>query len=185
MRIGIDIGGTFTDFVFFDERTGTLSRDKILSTPQDPAQSVLSGLGDRDLAEAVIIHGSTVATNAVLEGKGARTAFVTTRGFKDILTIGRQTRTHLYDFWSDRPEPLVPPEWCFELDERVDYQGQVLVPLAESEIEALVAALRAERIESVAVSFLFSFLHPDHEQTVARLLREAGFFVSTSSEVLP
>jgi N-methylhydantoinase A len=186
MRVGVDIGGTFTDFVLFDETTGEWDSFKVLSTPRDPAQAVLDGLASLSRRDAwSIVHGSTVATNALLERKGARTAFVATRGFRDILTIGRQTRLDIYDFFSDRPEPLVPPERCLEVTERVGYRGEVVVPLDEGELPGLVERLRSEGVESVAVCLLFSFLRPEHEARVAGALRSAGFFVSASSEVLP
>ena len=186
MRIGIDIGGTFTDFVVFDEASGEFRTFKILSTPHDPAQAVLEGVA-RVASDSPpsIIHGSTVATNALLERKGAPTALITTRGFRDILTIGRQVRSDIYDFFADRPEPLVPPERCLEVTERVDHRGQVLVPLKREEVPALIEQLRAQKVESVAISLLFSFLHPEHEAWLAQSLREAGFLVSPSSEILP
>jgi N-methylhydantoinase A len=186
MRIGVDIGGTFTDFVVFDETSGGFHTFKVLSTPHDPAQAVLTGLEEApgDVRPA-IVHGSTVATNALLERKGARTALVTTRGFRDTLTIGRQIRSDIFDFFADRPQPLVPPECCLEVTERVDHHGQVLFPLNRDELPALIQELRAQNVESVAVSLIFSFLHPEHEAWLARSLREAGFFVSPSSEVLP
>ena len=186
MRIGVDIGGTFTDFVVFDETSGDFRTFKVLSTPHDPAQAVLSGL--EELPGAVqpdIVHGSTVATNALLERKGARTALITTRGFRDILTIGRQIRSDIYDLFADRPEPLVPPERCLEITERVDHHGQILIPLNRDEIPALIGELHAQDVESVAISLIFSFLHPEHEAWLAQSLRQAGFFVSPSSEILP
>ncbi len=186
MRIGIDIGGTFTDFVVFDETSGTFRTFKILSTPHDPAQAVLEGVARlRSDSAPSIIHGSTVATNALLERKGACTALITTRGFRDILTIGRQVRSDIYDFFADRPEPLVPAERCLEITERIDHRGQVLIPLDGEEIPALIEQLRAQGVESVAISLLFSFLHPQHEAQLAQSLREAGFPVSPSSEILP
>lgn len=192
MRIGIDIGGTFTDFVLFDETSGQFHTYKLLSTPAAPEKAVLAGLRDNsDLrsltSDLRIIHGSTVATNALLERKGARTAFVTTRGFKDILTIGRQNRSAeaLYDFFADRPPPLIPPDLCFEIGERVDHEGRVLTPLAESELPDLVGRLQAAGVESAAICLLFSFLHPEHEQRIAAALARAGLFVSASSDILP
>jgi N-methylhydantoinase A len=186
MRIGIDIGGTFTDFVVFDESSGNWHTFKLLSTPADPATAVLDGLA-RLAADTrpAVVHGSTVATNALLERKGARTALITTCGFRDILTIGRQVRTDIYDLFADRPPPLVPPDRCLEVTERVDHHGQVLVALQVEEIPALIETLRAQGIESVAVSLLFSFLHPEHEARLAADLRGAGFLVSASSEILP
>ena len=188
MRIGIDIGGTFTDFVLHDEYSGDIQTFKILSTPDDPSRAVFAGLARLEKVSDTafnIVHGSTVATNALLERKGVRTAFVTTAGFRDILTIGRQNREHIYDFFADRPEPLVPANRCFEVQERVDYRGQVLSPLDETELPALVDALRAAKVDSVAVCLLFSFQQPAHEERIAAALRAAGFAVSISSEVLP
>ena len=186
MRIGIDIGGTFTDFVIFDKEKGTFDTFKLLSTPREPEEAVLTGLKQiRSSEEPAIIHGSTVATNTVLERKGARTALITTRGFRDVLSIGRQTRTDIYNFFTDRPAPLIPPEACLEISERVDREGQVLVPLNKSELPGLITQLQALNIESVAINLLFSFLHSDHEKWLAHALREAGFFVSSSCEVLP
>ncbi len=186
MRIGVDIGGTFTDFVLFDEDRGSIATFKVLSTPDDPSRAVLEGLARlADDSRLAIVHGSTVATNALLERKGARTAFVTTRGFRDLLTIARQTRTDIYDFFCDRPEPLVPPGRCFEVTERVTHEGTLLATLDGAEIDALVEALRRSEAGSVALCLLFSFLRPEHEAIVARRLRDAGFLVSASSEILP
>ena len=186
MRIGIDIGGTFTDFVVYDEAQGTLQTFKVLSTPSDPAAAVLEGLSRLPKSPSVsIVHGSTVATNALLERKGARTAFVTTHGFRDLLHIGRQNRSQLYDFFADRPAPLVSREHCFEVRERVDHRGQVLTPLGEEEARLLLEEMRACDFDSVAVCFLFSFLRPEHEAAIGEALRQAGFQVSLSSEVLP
>ena len=186
LRLGIDIGGTFTDFVLYNEVKGDIQTFKCLSTPEDPSQAVIQGLESiANLGQPTIVHGSTVATNALLERKGACTALITTKGFRDILLIGRQTRTHLYDFFSDRPEPLVPPERCFEMNERVDYQGRVLMPLNKVELEEILTQLRDHHVEAVVVSFLFSFVYPDHERWVAERLREAGLFVTASHELIP
>ncbi len=187
MRIGIDIGGTFTDFVLHNEISGDIQTFKILSTPDDPSRAVFAGLarlGETSDAAFNIVHGSTVAANALHERKGARIAFVTTAGFRDILTIGRQNRERIYDFFADRPTPLVPADRCFEVRERVDYRGRVLTPLDENELPALVDELRAANVDSVAVCLLFSFHHPGHEERIAAALRAAGFAVSISSEVL-
>jgi N-methylhydantoinase A len=193
MRIGIDIGGTFTDFVLFDESSGEFVTHKILSTPDDPAQAVLDGLDHLELLSSngptgsrlAIVHGSTVATNALLERKGARTALVTTAGFRDVLAIGRQVRSHLYDFYADRPEPLVPDLLRLEVDERVDHSGQVLKSLNNEDLLALVEQLHRLQVESVAVCLLFSFVHADHERRIGSALRQAGFSVSLSHEILP
>jgi N-methylhydantoinase A len=189
IRIGIDIGGTFTDFVVFDPATQTLRAFKRLSTPASPAQAVLAGLDSDAIPLASesrrIIHGSTVATNALLERKGAHTALITTRGFRDVLQIGRQNRPALYDLFADPPLPLVRREWRLEVDERVDPTGAVLQPLDTAQLDPLIAFLREQGVASVAVSLLFSFLHPAHEQAIAARLRTAGFFASASSEIAP
>ena len=185
MRIGIDIGGTFTDFVLFGEN-GKFETFKILSTPRNPEKAVLEGLKRiKNNALLVIIHGSTVATNTVLERKGARTALIATAGFRDILSIGRQNRSDIYDFFVDRPKPLIPSEACLEITERVGHDGQVITPLVKEELPALIEKLRELDIESVAINFLFSFLHPEHEKWLVEKLREAGIFVSASHEILP
>ncbi|MFB3071504.1 MAG: hydantoinase/oxoprolinase family protein, partial [Nitrospirales bacterium] len=155
-------------------------------TPSSPAKAVLQGL-ERLSSELprTIIHGSTVATNALLERKGARTAFVTTKGFRDILRLGRQNRRALYDWFSGGVEPLVSSDLCFEIPERIDYQGHVLISLDVNEIPALVDFLHTQHVQSVAISFLFSFTNPAHEQEVAQCLRREGFFVTASQELLP
>lgn len=184
--VGIDIGGTFTDFVIYSPVDQSLERYKVLSTPSDPAEAVLQGLSQ--LPKNVsrhIVHGSTVATNAILERKGARTALVTTSGFRDILLIGRQDRPDLYDVFPDVPSPLVPREWCLEMPERVDFQGNIVTPLQKEAIEPIFESLRSNEIHSVAVSFLFSFVNPAHERWVTNRLRETGLFVTASSELLP
>lgn len=191
LRIGIDIGGTFTDFVVYHPETGAIETFKLLSTPHNPAEAVLQGLerirrpwGAAD-APPQIIHGSTVATNALLERKGARAALVTTWGFRDVLQIGRQTRPELYDLFADPPEPLIPAGRRFEVDERVDSQGQPLRPLDPAEVDGLIPHLHAQGVSAVAVCLLFSFLHPDHERILGERLAAAGFEVSLSSEILP
>jgi N-methylhydantoinase A len=184
--IGIDIGGTFTDFVVYEPGTKGLETFKLLSTPHDPAQAVLQGLERiHKTGQMRLIHGSTVATNALLERKGARTALVATRGFGDVLQIGRQNRPELYSFRVDPPSPLVLEALRFEVDERLSAAGQVLQALDPARVDDLVALLRQVGAESAAVCLLFSFLRPEHEQAIGRELREAGLFVSLSSEILP
>ncbi len=184
--IGIDIGGTFTDFVIYSSSDQSLQRFKILSTPTDPSQAVLQGLSQLTKTNSRhIVHGSTVATNAILERKGARTALMTTKGFRDVLQIGRQDRPELYDLLPSIPSPLIPREWSFEITERMDEEGNVVTPLQEYELDEIIGELRGQNIQSVAVSFLFSFLNPKHEQWVTNRLRAEGFFVTASSEILP
>ncbi len=131
------------------------------------------------------MHGTTVATNALLERKGARTALVTTRGFADVLQIGRQNRPELYNLSYTPPPPLIPSALRFEVDERIDHTGQVLTPLDPAQVDTLLPLLQQQEIESVAICLLFSFLHPSHEQLIADQLRAAGFLVSASCEILP
>jgi hypothetical protein len=192
----VDIGGTFTDVVAVrppgpGEAAPRVRTLKVPSTPDDPARAVLEGVrrvaeaDGRDGGPPDVVHGSTVATNAVLERDGARTAFLATRGFGDLLTLARQDRPELYDLFADRPEPLVPAELCREVDERVDAGGEVVEPLDEDEVAEVAAGLRDRGVESVAVCFLFSFLRPDHERRAAEVLREAGLRVSASADVLP
>ena len=190
VRIGIDTGGTFTDFVVFLPGSGAPYSFKVPSTPGNPAEAVLTGLerirAAHRGAAPVIIHGSTVATNALLERKGARTALVTTQGFRDVLAIGRQDRPDIYALAPRIPPPLVPEELRFEVNERVGAAGDVLIPLDETALDDLAAALRAAGgIESIAVCTLFSFLHPEHEKKLADRLRELGYPVSVSHEILP
>jgi N-methylhydantoinase A len=181
-RIGIDTGGTFTDFIVV--RDGKIEMFKELSTPRAPEQAIMSGMS-RLADHADIIHGSTVATNALLERKGARTALLTTAGFEDVLVIGRQTRRELYNIFVTRPEPLVPDNWRIGVRERVLYDGSVERPLEMTQLRAIFDVLRHERIESLAVSFLFSFANPRHEKAVAREMEELGIPISLSSEVMP
>jgi N-methylhydantoinase A len=186
LRIGIDIGGTFTDFVVYDSAYDSLTTFKLLTDNAKPAETVLLGLQKiKSVSSAQIIHGSTVATNALLERKGARTALITTQGFKDILQIGRQNRPELYD-WNQAPPPvLVPSELRYEVYERIDSYGNVITPLDINQIEEIIRCLEQENINSVAVSLLFSFLFPQHEQMITECLQESGYFVSASCEILP
>ena len=184
--IGVDTGGTFTDFVYKKgDRWGVY---KTLSTPHNPAEAILKGLeviGDEKPRR--IVHGTTVATNTLLERKGAKTAFITNKGFKDIIEIGRQNRERLYDLHYRRPEPLVPRHLRFELDCRVNSKGEIVKDLDPKEVERLIETLEREKVEAVAVCFLFSFLNPEHERFVGNLLRERlkKVHVSVSSEILP
>lgn len=188
LRLGVDTGGTFTDFVLLD--AADLRIHKVLSTPEAPEQAILQGIAELGLQGAVrdgrvrIVHGSTVATNAALEGKGVRTAFVTNRGFADLLTIGRQTRRELYNLQPPLPQPPVPAELCFETGGRVDAQGQTLEPLTEADIAHLLEQLRAANVEAVAVSLLFSFLDPAAERRLLAAL-SPHWFTSISSALLP
>ena len=181
--LGVDVGGTFTDFLLWED--GALRVHKRPSTPDDPARGVLLGMGEMAARPRDLVHGSTVATNAVLERKGARTALFTTAGFRDVLAIGRQARPALYDLQPTRPEPLVPTALRFELAERVAADGSVLQPLDPAEVEKALDGALAGGAESLAISLLFAFLRPEHEQQAAAAARARGLFVSASHEVLP
>jgi N-methylhydantoinase A len=180
MRIGVDTGGTFTDFAVV--RGGRIEVFKKFSTPAAPEVSILEGLNG--LAPAEVIHGSTVATNALLERKGARVALLTTEGFEDVLVIGRQARRELYNIFVRRPEPLVPDALRLGVKERTLYDGSIERPLDDEHLQTLVASLEREGIESAAVCLLFSFANPRHEQAVARVLERLQIPVSLSSRVL-
>ncbi len=186
--LGVDVGGTFTDFLLWED--GRLFVYKRPSTPDDPSRAVLAGLAEAGADGAAwrpdeVVHGSTVATNAVLERKGARTALITTEGFRDVLEIGRQTRPNLYDLEPRRSPPLVPQRLRLEARERLDYRGEVLQRLSKREAVKLVRSLRDRGVKSLAVCFLFSFLNPRHEELVRDAARSAGLACSASIDVLP
>jgi N-methylhydantoinase A len=190
MRIAIDTGGTFTDCAFV--RDGRLEILKVPSTPERPARAIAEALtkieaqneGARP-AQWELFCGTTVGTNALLERRGGRVALVTTRGFEDVIEIGRQARPRLYDFFVELPKPLVPSERRFGLRERVSSEGRVLLRPSRAGLEQLLRRIRRSRPDAVAVCQLFSFLRPEHERAVARRLRAAGFAVSVSHEILP
>lgn len=193
-RIGVDIGGTFTDVALVDETSGEIGIAKVSTTPQDLALGVVTALesaierhGVRPPDVGFLSHATTVVTNALLQEKGARTALITTRGFRDLLELRRSARADLYDLFQDPPSVLVPRHLRLEITERLDAQGEVVTPLAENEIDDLIRFLRAHEIEAVAVCFLYAFLNGAHEARVGERLREAlpGVPVFLSSEVLP
>jgi N-methylhydantoinase A len=184
LRIGIDTGGTFTDFIALDgRRVRTL---KLLSTPANPAKAIFQGLQElMDERDCDIRHGSTVATNALLERKGAVTALITTAGFEDILEIGRQNRPKIYSLYPSRPEPLVPKRRRFGIKERVLHDGSILVRLQPGELRDTVEKLRRAKVQSVAVCLLFSFANPAHEKQIGRALRNLSIPISLSHIILP
>ncbi len=185
IRLGIDTGGTFTDLLRLDD--SGMKVHKVRSTPDDPARAIFAGIeelaGNTGWTE--LIHGSTVATNALLERKGARVALVTTKGFEDVLEIGRQTRAELYNFMVKARRPLLADGLIFSVNERLNADGSVLEPLAESEVGKLIEALHAQTVDSVAVCLLHSYANPIHEDRIAQQLQNAGFAVSASHKVLP
>ncbi len=195
-RVTVDTGGTFSDFVYLDEASGELSIAKLASTPDDPSRAILAGI-ERLLAEGIagsdigyFCHGTTVGTNALLEGKGARTGLLVTEGYRGIYPVGEQARpygTAIFDVMYDKPEPLVPHSLTGEVRERIDFRGNVLLELDEPALRQTIRELLAQSIESIAVCLLFSFLHPGHEARVREIVEEEipDCSVSLSSEVLP
>lgn len=184
--VGTDVGGTFTDVVAHNPDGDHVIAFKVPSSSQAPAQGVIDGLRTFTTGALVssVIHGTTVATNAVLERRGAKTALITTRGFRDVLEIARQMRENLYDLRDHgRAEPLVPRNLRFEITERVACTGEVLKPLRLEEIPDLVAVIRAKDVESVAVCFLHSYAHPAHERAVRDELKKVLPYVSISSDI--
>jgi N-methylhydantoinase A len=189
--IGIDIGGTFVDIVMHDG--GVLRTLKVPSIPHALAKGVVGGLEQliksRSLLPASvrrITHGSTVVTNALLQGKWAKTALITTRGFRDVLEIGRQDRPVLYNFFFERPQPIVPRDLRFEVEERIDAEGTILRPLQTEEVDALILRLKATDVETVAVCLLFSFINPDHERAIETQLNSALHLpITLSSDLIP
>ena len=191
-RLAVDIGGTFTDLAL--EHPGGRSTIKVLTTPAAPEQGVLAGV--RAILQAaglvaddiaIVIHGTTLATNLVIERKGARTALLTTQGFRDVLAMGNESRYDQYDLNILLPQPLVPRHLRLPVPERLDNEGNVLIPLDEAAVRALLPKLRAERVESIAVGFLHAFVNAAHEQRVREILTEAlpDVPVSLSSEISP
>ena len=187
IRIGVDTGGTFTDFVY--QTNGALQVFKLPSTPDDPSRAIAEGL--RRISEEAgatsieVIHGTTVGTNALLQRKGARTALVTTAGFEDVIEIGRQARPELYNLNAVKPPPLIANELRFGVRERVTATGEILDVLRDEDIAALVEELRKAKCESIAVSLLFSFVMPQHEEKIASALSAMGIPLSISHQILP
>ncbi|MGV6816355.1 MAG: hydantoinase/oxoprolinase family protein [Thiotrichales bacterium] len=181
--LGIDTGGTFTDFIYTDG--SDVRVHKVLSTPEAPEQAILQGIREMavELIDLEMVHGSTVATNAVLEGKGVQTVYITNRGFADVLTIGRQARRELYNLTPAPREAPVPEERCLETGGRLNADGELLEPLTSVDLAELGNKLRALEPEAVAINLLFSFIDPSLEKKIAEVVPE-GVFVSRSSEVL-
>ncbi|HNN36159.1 MAG TPA: hydantoinase/oxoprolinase family protein, partial [Pseudomonadales bacterium] len=188
MVLGIDTGGTFTDFVLFDGER--LHIHKVLSTPEAPDEAIATGMAELGLeaplrqGKLLLVHGSTVATNAALEGKGVPTLFVTNRGFRDLLTIGRQIRRELYELMPAPLPPPVPAELCFEVDTRRDHLGRLITPLTDADLTRLRHAIATLAPQAVAICLLYSFMDESEEQALAAAL-PPGLFVSCSSQVLP
>jgi N-methylhydantoinase A len=193
-RIGVDVGGTFTDFVMLDARNGSVAYYKRSSTPHDPSEAIAAGLAEflsRENASAGDVsflgHGTTVATNMIIERRGVETGLLTTKGFRDVLAIGRQARPGLYDYRVRKPDPLVQRRNRLEVTERLAANGDVLTPVEEREIADKVRQLKAAGVESIAICFLHSYRNSAHERVARRVVEDIfpGAYVSISSQVLP
>jgi len=193
-RLGVDTGGTFTDLCLVDETTGRIEVAKVSSTPENPADAVINGIKklitEKNLKPgriSFLIHGTTVATNALLEGKGAPTALITTAGFEDVLLIGRQSRPRLYDFWAQRPTPIVPRSLCFGAPERITHTGEELRPLEHEAVGSFIRKIKDRGIHSIGVCLLHAYANPIHEQQIKTLIQDLHpeAFVTISSEILP
>lgn len=196
LRIGVDSGGTFTDVCILDETTGETFIWKVSSTPADPSEGIVNGIdsalkvypgGADKTAIHFLGHGTTVGTNALITGRGAKTGLITTKGFRDLLEIRRQKRPDLYDIHTEKPRILASREHRMEVSERVMFDGTILTPLAEDEVRQAARALRDEGVKAIAICTLFSFIVPDHEQRIREIVEEEipGAFVSTSHEISP
>ncbi len=194
LRLGVDIGGTFTDHVLYDQESGRVHTLKTPSTPEDLSLCVLEGIhrfdAGRDSGIAgleTVAHGTTVNTNAILERKGALCGLITTRGFRDILEIGRQTRPKFYDWYADRPVPLVPRYLRIGVTERINSKGEVLAPLNEEDVIQAVEVFKRESVQAVAVCLLNSYANPAHERRVREILESAlpGVYLAVSTDLSP
>ena len=194
LRIGIDSGGTFTDVFLFDDASGAVAVWKVPSTPDDPSRAIAQGtfegvgrMGGRPEQLAYFGHGTTVATNALIQHRGVKTGLLTTEGFRDLIEIGRQKRPELYDLQADKPPPLVTRDLRFGIRERLRHDGTVDLPLNEDDVRAAAKAFRAEGVRAVAIGFLYGFVKPEHEERARQIVLEElpDAFVCTSSEVAP
>ncbi|MCR8632804.1 hydantoinase/oxoprolinase family protein [Paenibacillus radicis (ex Xue et al. 2023)] len=192
--VGVDVGGTFTDVTLVDSYSGEILNHKVPSTPEDPSRAIMNGvvqimeLNEVPVSELrYLAHGTTVATNSLIERKGALTGLLVTEGFRDLLEIGRQTRPSLYDFFKEKPEPVIPGHLRLEVDERLYADGSVRKQLDRDRLREAIEHLKSEGVQSIAVCFLFSYLNPEHEkqavEEIRRLYPEA--YVSASHQVVP
>src|SRR5438445_2698055 len=185
LRIAIDSGGTFTDCVWLQD--STLQILKVFSTPADPAQAIADAVNKiaRDTPEIVVLHGTTVGTNTLLQRKGARVAFVTTKGFEDSIEIGRQQRPKLYDFFFEKDPALSPAELRFGVDERTSAEGKILRAPTPQSLQTLAAQIGAQKPQAIALSLLFSFANPQNEKAVVAALAALKLPLSVSHQILP
>ena len=185
-RIGIDCGGTFTDFILISDNVFTVH--KILSNAEDPSIAIINGLTDLNKLDVeTIAHGTTVATNTLLERKGAKTGLITTKGFEDVLAIGRQNRSSLYDLNQDKPKPLILESNIWGIAERMDKNGNIIYELDGENLDEIIESIKSSGIDSIAVSLLFSFQNSLHEDFINQKLSEINLnlYKSISSQVLP
>ena len=192
--VGVDVGGTFTDFWLFNGATNEAVVHKVPSTPEDPSRAILEGLATAKQQHGIraedishFAHGTTVATNALIQRTGGQVAMITTAGFRDLIEIGRQVRPRIYDLKADAPEPVVRRQLRFEIRERIGPKGEVITPLTDAEIGRVVEMVTISDVDCCAVCLLFSFLNGDHERRIAAALRERlpKLHISLSSEVQP
>ncbi len=194
LRVAVDVGGTFTDIIVFNKTTGKLeSILKVNTTPKNPNQGVMNGLKKLNIEEGkieFISHATTIATNSLLGQVGLKlpkTALITTKGFRDLIEIGRQKRPSLYDFFFKKPTPLIPRELRFEVSERINCEGEVIEKLNYEDLNKIAKRIREEKIESVAVSLLHSYINPKHELEIGDFLKSnfGDLYVTLSCEVDP
>src|SRR5688572_19171706 len=188
-RVGVDTGGTFTDFVY--AAGGEIHVFKVASTPDDPSRTITEGLRriieelSTPVARIEVVHGTTVGTNALLQRHGARVALVTTSGFEDVIEIGRQARPELYNLNAIKPPPLVARDLRYGVSERVAASGEVIEPLTDDEVAGLLRRVRKGKPESIAICLLFSFAHPEHERRIQEALTELNVPLSVAHQILP
>ncbi|MFO7928748.1 MAG: hydantoinase/oxoprolinase family protein [Candidatus Humimicrobiaceae bacterium] len=189
LSIGIDVGGTFTDFVVYDSNKNKVKAFKVLSNKTHSWDPVIQGLREINSSGKIrdIRHGTTVGTNAIIERKGSKTALITTKGFRDLLEIGRQKRPELYNLRGRKPESLISRDWRLEVEERVDAGGKVIIPLNANDLGAAIGKIKQGGIESVAVLFLHSYANNNHEKKAAKIIKDKfpSAYLAVSSELIP
>jgi N-methylhydantoinase A len=193
-KIGVDVGGTFTDVSLLSERDCAFVVHKVPSTPEDPSKAIMNGIleilqnqGISPDRISYLAHGTTVATNAIIEHKGGKVGLLTTKGFRDLLEIGRQTRPRLYDLQLDYPPPLVPRDLRLEVEERMRHTGEIAIPLDEVMVRGQVAQLKKDNVDAVVICLLYSYINPSHEARIREMVKEdmPEVYISVSHEVLP
>ena len=191
-RLGVDIGGTFTDAMLVNTETGQTEISKVSTTPKDSSIGFLTAVarimeGKSPEEVSQIVHATTVATNAIIEGKVAKSGLIITKGFRDVLEVQRQIRPRLYDIFFDKPKPLIPRYLSFEVTERLDTTGRIDTPLDENEVREVARKLKEEDVASIAVCLIHSYINPEHERRVGAIVREEfpGVYITLSSDIAP